>query len=201
MNEVRRSILRDALRRHITLRRTEEIMEILSPLFYMCERGLYFYGQNSCVPDEIHTSIALLTNRPCSGIEGIAESMIPLKLVTSLQNSNFVSRTRAHLQQKLTSSLETNAYHNFVIDFRLSFGERLQKVLPQNLWSQLWETIQFWLLSEINETFKVESNAFEQVAQLCVNGSILFDTKPTEPTIMLIVNAKTAPITKRFHTR
>ena len=200
--EVRRSTLREAMSRYTTEQRTQEIMKILEPLFCMCERDQFLYGFNPELPQGIQTHIAFLTNRPCVGVEGVAESGIPKHLVTSQHNSNFISRTRVRLYQRLRNSVDPMKNINLTFDLRLSFGNRFRNDLPINLWNQLWESIRFWLLCEIGgKEFKKEAHALEHIVRLCTGGAIVFDEKPTETTVMLVVKAKMTSGTERYRLR
>lgn len=202
MTEVTRSVLFKTLLLHITEERAKEIMRILEPLFCMCAYERFFYGCNPIIPDEIRASIEFLTKRPCVGIECIAESVIPQRLLISLQNSNFITRTRMNLDLRLRSSLTETITFNLTYDLRYSFGTRLLTVLPSNLWNQLWESVRYWLLCEVaGKKFEQEAAALEQIVRLCAGGNILFDVKPTEPTIAHIVNAKTSTTNMRYRTR
>ncbi|MCX6714923.1 MAG: hypothetical protein NTX72_03845 [Candidatus Uhrbacteria bacterium] len=202
MMEVRQSTLRDMLLRHLTPERVIEIMTILEPLYAMCTRERFFYGHVECFPSEIHKHIQFLTQRPCDGIEFLAESVIPQRLLISVQNTNISVRSRSHMQTKLFATLGIIQVHNFDFDFRFSFGNRLMHVLPQNLWNQLWETVRYWLLCEIAlKPFKKEAAALQQMVCLCASGYIPFDFNPIKPTIAHIVNEKTSTTNMRYRTR
>lgn len=199
MIEVRRSALRDALLRNTTEERTREMMRILEPLFCMCAHDRFFYDRRPELPPEIHTSIAFLMNRPCDGTEFIAESVVPLRLMSAIQNTSFITYVRQCLEQRLKASLNETTSFNLAYDLRFSFGNRLLNDLPSNLWHQLWEIVRYWLLCEVaGKPFRKEALALEQMVRLCAAGNLAFGTKPSAPTILYLVNAKTAPPNTRF---
>lgn len=202
MTEVKRSILFKALLLHVTEERAKDIMKILEPLFRMCAHEQFFYGHNPNVPAEFHTAIEFLTERPCVGIECIAESIIPQRLLISLQNSNFITRTRLNLERRLELTLTETLRFNLTYDLRYSFGTRLLTVLPNNLWNQLWESVRYWLLCEVaGKKFEQEAAALEQIVQMCANGYIPFDFNPVRSNIAHIVNAKTSTTNAHYRTR
>lgn len=200
--EIRRSNLRNALLRRISTERVQEIMKILEPLFLMCEQNRFCYGYMDPLPEDIHVTIEFLTERPCVGIECIGKSMIPHRLTTCLQDSNFIVRLRRHLDQRLCDALGDTERVNLYYDFRFGFGERLFHVLPTNLWNQLWETVRYWIFCEFaGAPFEKEASALEQIVRLSAGGYIMFDVKPTDPTIAFIINSEIAAPGQRYRLR
>ena len=199
MAEVERSALQRALKRHTTDEHAKELMDILEPLYRMCAYEHFFYGHSTDIPEEIPEAIELLTQHPCSGIEFVAESIIPARLIRTPQNSNFIRRTRLCLEQRVVSYISVTHAFNLNYDMRYSFGTRLQSKLPGNLWNQLWESIRYWLLCEIaGDAYKQEADALRKIVRMCVGGNIIFDQKPNDPRITYVVNAKDPAPDTRF---
>jgi hypothetical protein len=200
--EVKRSNVRDALRSRVSAERAQEIMMILEPLFLMCEQNRFFYGHADLVPQDIHATIEFLTKRPCVGVEYIGKSMIPQRLITCLQDTNFVVRLRRSLDMRLCKVLGDTNRANLYFDLRIGFGERLLHELPFNLWNQLWETVRCWIFCEVaGSLFEKEAVALEQIVRLLSGGYIVFDVKPTDPAIAFIVNQETSPPNQRYRSR
>lgn len=202
MMDVHRSSLSETLLLHLPLERVKEIMMILEPLYFMCGHNCFAYRNGLCPSAEIQEAIQFLTKQPCVGIEFIAESVIPQRFLISSQNSNFIARTRTHLHQKLHATLGSIKIKNLGYDLRISFGDRMMHVLPQNLWNQLWETVCYWLQCEIaGMAFEREAKALEQIVRLCASGYIVFDMNPRDPSIAVIVNTVQSTTNQRYRSR
>lgn len=199
MSEVRRSQMRQALLRHLSTEQARDMMTVLEPLYCMCAHDRFFYGYKPELPPDIHVSMALLMNRPCNSTEFIAESVIPERLMRAIQNTSFITYVRQNLDRRLNASLNGTTSFNLAYDLRFSFGNRLLNDLPNNLWHQLWEIVRYWILSEVaGKSFQKEASALEQMVRLCAAGNLAFGIKPSAPTILYLVNAKTAPPHTRF---
>lgn len=149
--DVQRYQLQLALRRHLSLEDTIEILTVLEPLFRMCSLNCFFYGNSSEMPEQIVESIALLTQHPYESIEGMALSVIPQRLLQGTQLTNFSSRIRRQNTQKIQSSVSHSHERCLTLDIRLAFGDRLLGVLPHNLWSQLWELVDCGLFVKLQK--------------------------------------------------
>lgn len=186
--KVNRSILLDALRRNVMEERAIEIMKILDPLFWRCTHNHYFFGHIDHLPEDLIKHIATIINRPCASIIPIRVHTIPHRMTTALQNSNFVPKAKTHVGLKIDALVDRVRASNMEIDLRYGFGSRLFGILPTNLWVHLWEPIRLWLLSEIvGEKLCKEAIALEHIVRLSANGLIVFDFKPSDPTVVRVV--------------
>lgn len=201
--DVQRFQLQQALRRHLSLDETLGIMTVLEPLFRMCTLNRFFYGNNSDLPEQIIESVATLSQHPYESIEGIALSVMPPRLLQGTQLSNFSLRIRRQSAPKIQNVVSYAHEKCLSIDICLSFGDRLLGVLPHNLWIQLWEIVRLWLLCEIGKPHLArEADAYKKVVQLCMRGSLPYDSKPKMPNTLLVIDALTAPSsTTRFYSR
>ena len=181
-------LLRESLLRRLPNDRVFQILEVLRPIYLLCEQHPFPFGDRTTIPAGLSYHIQTIIQLPCTRVDPIPRTYIPQRLLTGLQSTSLVTRTKFHLMPTLLSTIDQASMSNITYDFMQGFGFRPPGVLPPTLWIHIWNMVLLWVFAEIaGDKLEKEAASLEYVARLISSGYIVFDFKPSDKHVALVV--------------